>query len=411
MTVNINKGTKLNMKRIISIIAFLMVVMSMTAQSCYNENRGDGLKFMQNKQYDKAIRCFVVAKECPDKPKNNDLDALINKCKKQKTAQKKTVKEPVRPTPPPVIPFSVNDNRNDFSVKFSASGGTKNFNVKGTSKYTVTDDNEWCKVSSQTNTSFSLMVGANTKPRERMVTLSVNNDRETIHVTANQEAYIPKWAPTGSTRKVSSPAAEMPTMRSNLSKNPICRLGGISSNRKGVAVRGNNEVFMTEEVPEGLKTILQNIQKGRQHIDAMALTGSDYYCVVWNENKWDGRVSAGMKDKLNGYIANGERIIDISICDDGNFVILSDKHVYASRKSDMDFIIEAEDNYGPSKSFCVTTYGICVVCEYGIVYRNIPDNLASALGSTHMRPDRVVYTDAGTYIISTERGECEYNIR
>lgn len=390
----------------------MMIVLSVEAQSCYKDNRGDGIKFMQSKQYDKAIRCFVAAKGCPDKPKINDLNELITKCNRLKLSAKDTGKKPNNSVPsPPEIPFSVNGNREDFDINISATGGTQIFNVKGASKFTVTDNTEWCQVSSQSNTEFSLRVAANAKPRARKAVLSVNKDHESIHITANQEANIPEWAPTGSTRKVSSPAAEMPSMLSNLSKNTSCRLGGLSCNRKGIIVREKNNVFMTDDVSETFKTILRNVQNNKHKINAIALTGSDYYCVVWDDNKWDGKVTVNMKDKLNGYIKNGEKILDLSICDDGNFVILTDKHVYASRKSDMDFIIDSEDKYGQSKSFCITTYGICVVCEYCIVYRNIPENVASAIKSTHMRPDKVVYTDAGTYIFSTTGGKCEYYIR
>lgn len=399
------------MNRIISIITLLIVVLSVDAQLCYNDNRGDGLKFMQNKQYDKAIRSFVAAKGCPDKPKNNDLDELVDRCNKLKSSNRDVKKDSGNSVPTAVIPFSVNGKRNDFNITFSADGGEQKFNVRGASKYTVSDDVEWCKVTSNTSTEFLVEVEANTKPRERKAILVVNKNHETIQITANQEPFIPKWIPIGTTRKVNSPAAEMPTMRNYLSKDMSCRLGGISSNRKGVVVKGNSKVFMTDAVPETFKHILQNLQRNDRHIDAIALTGSDYYCVVWNGNKWDGKVSAAMKEKLNSYIDKGERIMDISICDDGNFVILTDKHVYASRKSDMDFIIDAEDKYGQSKSLCITTYSICVVCQYGIVYRNIPENLASALKSTQMKPDKVVYTDAGTFILSTSNGNCEYNIR
>lgn len=51
---------------------------------------------------------------------------------------------------------------------------------------------------------------------------------------------------------------------------------------------------------------------------------------------------------------------------------------------------------------CVTNKGICVVCQRGIYYYNIPSNLETELKSLEYRPDHVTFTDSGTYLITTE---------
>lgn len=398
--------------------------MAVFAQSCYNDNRGDGVKYMNSKQYDKAIRCFNAAKNCPDKPKNNDLDKLISQCFNLKNSGGKEAgksgqapkqtggdKPAEKETPPPPPPLSVNGNTKDFSITVAPDNAIHSFKITSPSEYTVTCDKDWCALAEKSKNSFKNSIAANTKPRERNATMKIESGKECVMVNIRQEPYIPSWMPDGTTRKISSPAAEMPSMLSHIREYPGCRMGGLTTNRRGVVVHGDCDVFMTEELPESFKSILTNIQRNRSYINTLALTGSDYYCVVWDDNKWDGRVPVAMKEKLNSYINNNAKILHLSISDDGNFVILTDKTIYASRKSDMDLIMAAEDNYGNAKSIHITTYGICVVCDYGILYKNIPENLASALRTATFRPDHVTYTDGGTYILTSNDGDLDYNIR
>lgn len=406
------------MKRFLSIFMLVCFALSLQAQSCYTDNRADGMKFMQKKQYERAIRSFKAAKGCPDRPQNNDLDKLIDQCSRLMNTKSgkdagatQTPGHSVPTPPPPPIPFSVNDMTTDFSIDVPSTDQTNIFTVKSPDEYSVSSDTDWCVISEQNNDSFKNVISENPKPRPRSANLTATCKDEVIKVKIVQDARIPEWNPDGSTRKVSSPAAEMPALLNHMRENGKCRIGVLTSNRRGVAINGDCDIFMTEEVPVSFKDILNNIKKRGSRVNALALTGSDYYCVVWDGNKWDGKVSNDMKNRLNGYINNGETIMDISISDDANFIILTDRHVYASRKNDMDFIIDAEDKYGPSKSICITNYGISVVCEYGIAFRNIPENVAKALKASELRPDKFKFTDAGTYMSTKADGRCEYNIR
>ena len=65
-------------------IAMFCFISQTIAQDCYNKNRSNGIAAMQKKNYDKAIKLFELAKDCPDKPGNNDLDTKINECKRLK---------------------------------------------------------------------------------------------------------------------------------------------------------------------------------------------------------------------------------------------------------------------------------------------------------------------------------------
>ena len=115
-----------------------------------------------------------------------------------------------------------------------------------------------------------------------------------------------------------------------------------------------------------------------------------------------------MKNKLNEFNGNAEKIMSVSISENGNFAIVTDKHFYASNSLDNSNMKKAKSLYGFIKDVCVTNQGICVVCERGIYYYNIPTKLAEALEQCNFRPDHVVFTDSGTYLITSETEESKY---
>jgi len=59
---------------------FLTACLSGYAQSCYQTRRNSGMKLYQAGKYKEAITFFQGAKDCVDKPANNDLETLIRKC-------------------------------------------------------------------------------------------------------------------------------------------------------------------------------------------------------------------------------------------------------------------------------------------------------------------------------------------
>ena len=126
---------------IITITILLISSIDAYSQSCYNDNRNDGIRFKQKGDYAKAIRCFRVAKSCPDKPRKNDLDAQIASCQramtpKPKPQPPKEVKEKPKPTR-----LAVDGEIDDIDLEATHSGGHKVFKVETPSgKYEVDSD-------------------------------------------------------------------------------------------------------------------------------------------------------------------------------------------------------------------------------------------------------------------------------
>ena len=68
------------MKKVI-LFLLLTCLAGITVQAqCYNRNRSMGIELYNAQDYAKAKKCFVNAKQCPDKPYSDDLNAWIRKC-------------------------------------------------------------------------------------------------------------------------------------------------------------------------------------------------------------------------------------------------------------------------------------------------------------------------------------------
>lgn len=69
------------MKRIIFLLLLLVGWQWCGAQNCYSDTRSQGIALYNQKKYAEAINHFEVARDCPDKPDENDLADWIQKCR------------------------------------------------------------------------------------------------------------------------------------------------------------------------------------------------------------------------------------------------------------------------------------------------------------------------------------------
>ena len=156
------------MKRVFLLIIFTLLTFSLYAQtSCYNETRSRGISFYNKGQYENAIKAFTAAKSCPDKPKNNDLDSWISKCKSKPTPVPTPTPTPT-PTPAKTDTYIKIDGKSSTTSTKSSDGGTETFNVSTDAKsWTTWGVPSWCSIENKTSSSFRLRVNANTSTSER----------------------------------------------------------------------------------------------------------------------------------------------------------------------------------------------------------------------------------------------------
>lgn len=70
------------MKRILFLLFLVACCCYGFGQECYKQTRQRGIELYNTGKKESAQKAFQAAKACPDKPSNDDLDAWISKCKK-----------------------------------------------------------------------------------------------------------------------------------------------------------------------------------------------------------------------------------------------------------------------------------------------------------------------------------------
>lgn len=70
----------------IALLILLLICCSSVAFSqkvdCYNHNRSKGISLYDQGKCAEAKKWFNAAKNCPDKPKQNDIQSWIKRCEK-----------------------------------------------------------------------------------------------------------------------------------------------------------------------------------------------------------------------------------------------------------------------------------------------------------------------------------------
>ena len=72
------------MKKTLPLIMMMLVGATLTshAQECYQSTRSKGISLCNQGKGKESVKFFEAAKDCPDKPANNDLDSWIKRCRK-----------------------------------------------------------------------------------------------------------------------------------------------------------------------------------------------------------------------------------------------------------------------------------------------------------------------------------------
>jgi len=65
----------------------------------------------------------------------------------------------------------------------------------------------------------------------------------------------------------------------------------------------------------------------------------------------------------------------------------------------------AYEKFGQLKDVCITNKGITIVCEKGVLFRNIPTKVAERLRLCKERPDHFRFSDSGTFLITYDKGD------
>ena len=295
---------------------------------------------------------------------------------------------------------------------FASGGGQESITISSNGTWRIsTKTNSWGHLKQDGNT-LTLSVDANYTGNQRTdyFVLSSGGVEKRINITQSQAYAKNGMSMYGTTRAYVDNAKALSYLTTCIKSWDKCRLGAITENGAGIVVYGGNGYATTGNLNNYLVTKIKELNNQKETFKAIVTTNNSYYCIVYGRNGWYGYVPANMKTKLSQFNNAGEDIYCISIAENGDYVIITDKHIEASNSTDMSNLKKASEKYGHVKWACVTNRGLIVVCENGILYSNIPTNLEVALKSINFRPDKIVFTDSGTYLITNENETFSYNM-
>lgn len=320
-----------------------------------------------------------------------------------KSAPKRRV-TPRRETSSPAPYFSVSSS----SVSFGADGGTKTLYVSTNEDWNIsTRPGSWGHLTRNGN-ELTLSVDFNDTNSPRNDFFVLRSSTQTVRVSISQTAMtVSTYAYSGTTRQPDTQAKGNSYLTGQIQEWGQCRCGSFTDDGKGIAVYSDNG-YASKDIDPGLYEDIDQINSSNQRINSVAITKYGYYCVVYGNNGWSGAVPDEMKQKLGEFNADKEDIKCVSITESGEFAIVTDKHLYASKPSDAEAMRKAVSLYGYVRSVCVTDTAICVVCVKGTYYSNVPEALATKFKSLKFVPTFVTFTDSGTYLITNDKGSYDY---
>lgn len=294
---------------------------------------------------------------------------------------------------------------------FDSDGGSKTFTVSSNkSWYISTDTYSWGHLSRSGN-ELTLAVDANTDDSPRTDYFEVQAGSKTVRVNISQDAASTSnsvdWSMTGTSRDYTDNASSLKYIREQIEEWGKCRMGSLTEGGSGVAINGDNGYAYTN-INQKLADHIKELNNQQKRINAISITNSGYYCIVYDKNRFFAVAPPGMTDMLNKFYSDEDEILSVSISENGDYAIVTDKSIYASNSSDMECLQNAVKMYGRAYSACVTDKACCVVCENGVYYSQIPTNLEKKLKDIEYVPYFVDFTDSGTFLITTKSGKYYY---
>ena len=295
---------------------------------------------------------------------------------------------------------------------FASEGGQESITISTNNTWKIsTNTNSWGHLKQEGNT-LTLSVDANYTGNQRTdyFVLSAGGVEKRINITQSQTYAKNGVSMSGSTRAYTDNATGLSYLTTCIKGWEKCRLGALTESGAGVAVYGVNGYATTGNLSSSFVAKIKELNGNKKTFKSVTATSSGYYCIVYGRNGWYGSVPEDMKLKLNQFNNDREDIYCVSIAENGDFVIITDKHIYASNLTDKANLNKASTKYGHIKYACVTNRALVVICQNGIFYNNIPTNLEVKLKSISFKPDKITFTDSGTYLITNENEAYSYNM-
>lgn len=172
---------------------------------------------------------------------------------------------------------------------------------------------------------------------------------------------------------------------------------GCLTNRQAIIINGGNG-YSFNGLSSGMKEALRYCNEKKYTVTDVTTTDSGWWCVVYNDNKYKGNLPQDCEIALKDYIKAGEKILSISISENGNYAIVTNLHYKASNSVDTKILAAAAERFGHINAVCITNIGIMVTCNKGAYYWDVPTNVIERMKKMTSTPTLIRYTDSGTYM-------------
>ena len=176
----------MSMKKLFGFLLLFALLLSGSVASaqegCYSRNHRLGVEAYNKGDKAKALRFFRAAKECPDKPKRNDLDKYIQLCQPDPEKTQKKEKTPKKE-------YTVDvDGYTKLNKHFEAGGGSIRLYVKtNASSWELSFSSGWCTAKKDGN-AIDLTVTENRTTEKREGTCYVYAEDKSVAINVSQDA-------------------------------------------------------------------------------------------------------------------------------------------------------------------------------------------------------------------------------
>ena len=205
------------------------------------------------------------------------------------------------------------------------------------------------------------------------------------------------------TKSISKP---LPLIRETIKKWGICRLASFTDKGQGIVIRGHNEFVYTPNIPDGMKRVLESLKENPYAYIAEIGITEYYWFVIYKDSSWHGKgyVPDRFKKDLNYLFQTNVLIRSITMNDNGDYIVVTNKNHIATRYKDQEMIRNA--GCGRILSAHITNDGALMQFERGFKGYCVPTEINSKLEEITKELESNLqlmrFTDGGLYLFANE---------
>lgn len=188
------------------------------------------------------------------------------------------------------------------------------------------------------------------------------------------------------------------SIRNSISKWERCKVATLTNTHGTVAIYGDNGYSYNAAIPASLKIRLKKIYDEGHAIVDITISEAGNWLVLYGyaAAAWSG-IPPELIDKIND---NTERLYSASFNDAGEWTMVTEKHIYASHTNILSFLTSYTKIYGSLLSANICGQGMVACYSSGTTFfGKVPNNVIKAYQEIESYPQFVKFDYCGNYII------------